>query len=142
MGECHSSGPPPPAGHIAVIDDDPDFLAMVADVLDMAGYGVAAWTDPCAALQALGADPPMLAIIDLRMDRPTAGLEVLCRIRRDSALRGTPVIVCSADAVALHEQAATLRAHGAELLEKPFDLDDLLALISRLTYHDGRVPSG
>jgi len=61
------------------------------------------------------------------------GWEMLSRFRRDPVLCATPVIVCSADVEALEEHAAAPQGEGYAVLPKPFDLDDLLALLNQVT---------
>ena len=44
-----------------------------------------------------------------------------------------PVLVCSASARQMREAEAQLRALGCDLLYVPFDIDDLLGRVGRLT---------
>ena len=70
---------------------------------------------------------PDLILLDLHLpDMP--GEEVLRRVAADSALRGIPVAVLSADATA--EQSRRLKASGAiAYLTKPLDIREVMALL-------------
>ncbi len=61
------------------------------------------------------------------------GWEILRRVRRDPALGAIPVIVCAADGEAWEEHTAVLRRDAYAVLPKPFDLGDLLALLTQVT---------
>jgi len=74
---------------------------------------------------------PDAIILDIRMEDPRTGWDMLDRMRRDDVLGATPVIVCSGDLPLWRERAADLERLGAAVLVKPFDLDDLLALLDR-----------
>ncbi len=65
------------------------------------------------------------------MEDSRTGWDMLDRMKRDDVLGTTPIIVCSGDLPLLRERAADLERLGAAVLVKPFDLDDLLALLNR-----------
>ena len=66
--------------NIALVDDDKNILASVSMLLEQEGYQVRSFSDPAAALTALMAAPPDLAILDIKMPRMD-GLELLRRLR-------------------------------------------------------------
>ncbi len=70
--------------------------------------------------------------MDLRLPPPLDGWALLERLREDPALRMLPVLVCTGDDRAVREQVALLNRPGCAVLAKPFDLDDLLAMLVRL----------
>jgi two-component system response regulator ChvI len=73
---------------IALVDDDKNILESVTMLLEQEGYHVRAYSDGAAALGALTATPPDLAILDIKMPRMD-GLELLRRLRQHADL---PVI--------------------------------------------------
>lgn len=114
--------------HVVVADDDSDMRHMIARSLRKAGYQVIEVGDGCQLLERLDEDlarefteQPDLVVSDIRMPGVT-GLEVLTGLRhRDWAM---PVILITAFGdEQTHQEAERL---GATLLDKPFDLDDLL----------------
>jgi DNA-binding response OmpR family regulator len=117
---------------IAVIDDDPACRELLHDLLNEEGYAVHLFPDSATAAQCLRDLAPAAIILDLRLENPTAGWEVLADLRHDPVLHTTPVLVCSADRSALQERAGALGRQRCALLAKPFDLDELLVLLQQL----------
>lgn len=74
---------------ITLIDDDENIVASVSLALESHGHEVTAYYDGASGLQALEADPPDLAILDVKMPRMD-GMEVLRRLRQTS---NVPVII-------------------------------------------------
>ncbi len=117
--------------HIAIINDDTAFLQLMYDLLDMQGYDVVLHREGSHAHRQVKEEKPDLIVLDIRMERPDSGWLVLDLLRLDPQTSDIPVIVCSADAIELREKQDLLRQQGYEVLEKPFDLNDLLAIINR-----------
>ncbi len=114
---------------IAVANDDTDFLTLMSDLLTDEGYRVSIHRVAKNAFAELKAAQPDLIVLDIHMETPEAGWTLLELLTLDPTLVATPVLVCSADVVALRAKAENLRAHGCDALEKPFDLDDLLGKV-------------
>ena len=74
--------------NIALVDDDRNILTSVTIALEGEGYRVQTYTDGSMALDGLKANPPDLAIFDIKMPRMD-GMELLRRLRQRSDL---PVI--------------------------------------------------
>jgi DNA-binding response OmpR family regulator len=117
---------------IAVIDDDPACRELLYDLLSEEGYAVQLFPDRATAAQGLRDLAPAAIILDVRLETPTAGWEILADLRHDPVLHATPVLVCSADLSALQERAGALEQQGCALLAKPFDVDELLVLLQHL----------
>jgi len=111
---------------IAVVNDDTAFLSLMNDLLNAEGYQTLLCIESDKAYETLKEKNPDLLILDIRMERPDTGWMVLELIRLDPTTTNIPVIICSADAVFLREKAELLRKHGCDILEKPFELRDLL----------------
>jgi two-component system response regulator ChvI len=75
--------------NIILIDDDENIVASVSLALENHGHAVTAYYDGVSGLAALEADPPDLAILDVKMPRMD-GMEVLRRLRQTTEL---PVIM-------------------------------------------------
>jgi DNA-binding response OmpR family regulator len=117
---------------IAVIDDDAACRELLHDLLSEEGYAVNLFADSRTAARCLRDLAPAAVILDVRLEHPTAGWEILADLRHDPVLRATPVLVCSADLSALQEHASDLERQGCAILAKPFDVDDLLVLLQHL----------
>jgi DNA-binding response OmpR family regulator len=117
---------------LAVIDDDPACRELLHDLLSEEGYAVHLFPDRATAARCLRDLAPAAIILDVRLETPTAGWEVLADLRHDPVLHATPVLVCSADLSALQERAGDLERQGCAILAKPFDVNDLLVLLRHL----------
>jgi two-component system, OmpR family, phosphate regulon response regulator PhoB len=111
--------------HIAVVDDDDEFLTLLREMLELEEWKVATYRESTVALEALKANRPDLIILDLRIDTPDAGWRLLDGLLGDEAMQTIPVIVCSAASRELDEKQAFLTELGISTLEKPFDIDVL-----------------
>ena len=88
---------------------------------------LAAWPEDGLAM-ALG-QPPDLVLLDIQLPGMD-GFEVLRRLREQPALRHTPVIAVSANAMP-DDLAGAQRAGFADYLTKPVDLPRLLAVVDQ-----------
>ena len=79
----------PYMANITLVDDDENIVTSVSLALESHGHSVKSYFDGAAGLAALEADPPDLAILDVKMPRMD-GMEVLRRLRQTSDL---PVII-------------------------------------------------
>jgi two-component system, OmpR family, response regulator VicR len=125
---------------IAVFDDDTGFLDLMRDLLTEAGYRVVAETAADAAADIVLRERPALIVLDFWMAGRGAGLTALRLIREHPETATIPVLICSGDRAALNDYADDWRALGCETLEKPFDLDDLLKQVTRLTGKEAQSP--
>lgn len=114
---------------IAVINDDTAFLQLMQELLDSEGYDTDIYRETTAIHATLRQEQPDLVIIDIRMEQPSTGWQVLEMLRLDPVTSKIPVIVCSADVADLRAKEPLLKRGGYASLEKPFDLDDLLSIV-------------
>lgn len=113
---------------VLVADDDSKALALMAEVLEDAGYSVVRAANGRDAIDSLKHAPVELVVTDLHMPLVT-GMEVLEYVRLSDS--STPVIIVTADGEAhAKEQASVLGA--ADYLIKPIDVDDMLERIKQL----------
>src|SRR5690242_9496891 len=111
---------------IAVVNDDTAFLELMHELLADEGYETLIEKERGNAPQVIRDKQPALVILDIRMDHPESGMQILEIIRLDPDTAHIPVIVCSADHRFLAEKEPVLREKRCDILEKPFDLRDLL----------------
>jgi DNA-binding NtrC family response regulator len=114
--------------HVLVVDAERLLRWAVAETLAANGYDVSEAGDAKSALKALGTSrrPTDLVLLDLVL-ADACDLPVLNLIRASAP--SVPVILMTAfSAPEIVEQA---RAVGADIIQKPFDMDTLTALIDR-----------
>jgi len=75
--------------NITLVDDDENIVTSVSMALESHGHAVKAYYDGAAGFEGLTADPPDLAILDVKMPRMD-GMELLRRLRQSSSM---PVIM-------------------------------------------------
>jgi CheY-like chemotaxis protein len=115
---------------VLVADDDRPLCELLQEFLGEEGYSVVCVRTGPAALVRIEAGGLDVALIDWRLPG-LAGPEV-CRRAREVAPPGAgrlPIIVASASGEL--ERDAALAAGADEYLTKPFELDDLLAILAR-----------
>ena len=118
---------------IAVVNDYPDFLALMQDLLSEDGYRVATAYEEGRVTAKLRELHPDLLVLDLVLEQGDSGWEILEEVRRDPELATTPVILCTADTFSVKARAADLRRHlDVSVLAKPFHIADMRALVRRL----------
>jgi DNA-binding response OmpR family regulator len=114
---------------VAVIDDDPDLLRLMEEVLTEEGYDADLMRGFEDAHAHVGATQPALVICDLVVKDEERGWEVIERIKRDPRTATIPLIVCSAAVTSLAERRESLARRGIRSIPKPFEVSTLLAVI-------------
>jgi DNA-binding response OmpR family regulator len=112
---------------VLVVDDDPDILAGVRDVLTAAGHEVTTLEDPRGFWGALERTRPSLVVLDV--DMPAVDGVALCRtLRADAAWGATPILfLTGGNAPAT---VGELFAAGADdYVAKPFHGPELAARV-------------
>ena len=119
---------------IVVADDDRDILDLVVFKLDQAGFETVAVTDGVAALAAIEAEPPRLAILDIMMPG-MSGLDVLRKVRANEATKDLDVILLTARV--RDSDVDTGFASGAsDYVIKPFSPRELMHRVNALLARD------
>ena len=114
-----------PGAQVLVVDDDPQTLRYVRQILEEAGYSVVVTGDPQAVPRLLEARMPALVLLDLVMPG-WDGIELL---EETPALQEVPVIFLSA--YGREETVARALDRGAvDYVVKPFSPTELLARIN------------
>jgi DNA-binding response OmpR family regulator len=99
------------------------------DLLEMRGWDTVICREADSAYPVLKQERPSLIILDVRMDTPERGWNILELLTLDPETRDIPVIVCSAALDDLRDKEHWLAEHGIAILPKPFDIDDLYARV-------------
>ncbi len=117
---------------VLVVDDTPDRLDLMSMQLRKAGYHVLAAHDGREALELAHREHPLLVISDVMMPE-VDGIELCRRLRADSELQTTPVLLVSAMRVGDESAIEGLQAGADDYLEAPYDGMRLVAKVTRLT---------
>ena len=100
---------------IALVDDDRNILTSLSIALEAHGYRINTYTDGFTALDGFQAEPPDLAILDIKMPRMD-GTETLRRLREKSDL---PVIFLTSKEEEIDELVG-LKMGADDYIRKPF----------------------
>ncbi len=113
---------------ILVVDDDVAIRLLIQDILDDVQYKVLLAADGSTALTAMETVVPDLVTLDLDMPG-IHGEQVLELIRQHDQLRDVNVVIISSAMII----APRVKKLAQAILRKPFDIDELLDVIQRLT---------
>jgi CheY-like chemotaxis protein len=113
--------------HVVVIDDDADFRALMEELLRQEGYCCTSVPSLVAALGHVARGGVNLVLTDGFTHAPREIIRETVAIVRAAA--PAPVVLCTAHRV---DEAAARAAGFAAVLTKPFNLDDLVALVEAL----------
>ncbi len=114
-------------GNILAVDDNPNNLRLLIQILNRAGYQVRPATSGELALKAVATKPPDLILLDIRMP-DMDGFEVCQRLKAEENHRDIPIIFISA----LGETMNKVRAFsvgGSDFISKPFETQEVLARV-------------
>jgi len=116
-------------GRVLVVDDEPMLRDTLGQTLSAEGYVVDLAVDGETALERIRAARPDAILLDLMMPGMN-GRQFLQALRDDDAYKNVPVMIMTA----VHglELSATLGA--SEVVEKPFNVDDLLNKVALAVY--------
>jgi CheY-like chemotaxis protein len=118
--------------HVLVVDDEPDALALVCELLEAVAARVTTATSAEAALDTLATAVPDVVVADLGMPR-TDGFEFIDRVRRHDNPRVRQVPAAALTAYARSEdRKRALRAGFQIHLAKPIDPTELITTIAAL----------
>jgi len=110
---------------IMVVDDNPEILKLVADILKVEGFGVIPASDGKSALELIEQQIPDLILLDTMMPGEFNGLDVLYYVREWSTV---PIIMLTEYS---HPDSIrkTLEDGADDYITKPFSAQILVARI-------------
>jgi PAS domain S-box-containing protein len=119
--------------HVLAVDDEPDALTLITEILEAAGAHITVAHSATEALGAIQIAPPDVVVADLGMPR-VDGFELIARIRAsaDPHVREIPAAALTAYARS-EERSRALRSGFQVHLAKPIDPTELIVAIARLT---------
>jgi DNA-binding response OmpR family regulator len=117
---------------ILVINDTQEILHLFRMILEDEGYHVTALGFAVEDLRKIIDIAPDLVVLDLVFDREYIGWQTLQKMKMHRDTEKTPVLVCTAEIRKAQEIQGYLAEKGVGLLLKPFDIDELIAQVTRL----------
>jgi two-component system response regulator (stage 0 sporulation protein F) len=121
---------------VLIIDDDVWIRSVMAETLVAEGYAVAGATNGQAGLELAEQLQPAVIVLDLALPG-RSGLEVLQELKHRRPTHEIPVLVVSAYAMLLLGKDAR---HADGVIQKPFDLAELLAGVEHAANNGRRPP--
>ena len=119
--------------HVLAVDDDPDALRLLKEILETVGATVSTATSSHAALDIIVTDRPDVLVADLGMPMMD-GFELIRRLRTSDVPAARQIPAAALTAYARSEDRARALKSGFEMhLAKPIDPAELIAAVKALT---------
>ncbi len=118
---------------ILVIDDDPDIGKMLQMMLEYKGYTVILLNKAFTIQEILLENNINLVILDMLIGSVN-GTDICKIIKNNNAIAHIPVLMISAMP---HARQACIDAGANDFIAKPFEMQELLTNVHRLTKKDG-----
>jgi len=116
---------------ILIVDDEPDTLTLLREIMEKEGYQVSTVTSGTAALEVFTVFAPDLVLSDIQMPNMD-GLALLAETRSRNPL--TQVILLTAYG-SLSTAVEGIKAGAFDYLSKPFSLEEIRAVVRRALEH-------
>lgn len=114
-----------PKADILLVDDTPQNLRVLSQILNTFGYKARAVPDGILALRVAVTSPPDLILMDINMPKMD-GYETCRRLKADKRTQNIPVIFLSAMAE-VEDKIKGFEVGGVDYITKPFQVDEVLA---------------
>src|SRR4030067_1038086 len=119
-------------GYLLIVEDDPDILKLLDTTLTFRGYRVITAHNGKEGLEVIQGERPAIVIADIMMPK-LDGFGLVHRLRIDPETRDIPVVFITATYVAPEDKEFALNIGATRFIQKPVDLDELLAMIMELS---------
>ena len=118
-------------GKVLLVDDDPDLLSSLSDLLKLEGYEVAVANGAESARRTAAAFEPDVALLDVKLG-PANGIELIATLKQQRPGLACVIMTGYADT----EYAVRALREGAEdFLSKPVDPSGLIRVLRRCRQH-------
>ena len=114
-------------GEIVIIDDTPENLHLLNEILSDRGYKVRALPNGEMGLSACRASPPDLVLLDITMPGMD-GYEVAEKLKADATTRDIPIIFISAMSQT-EDKVRAFKAGGVDYVTKPLQVEEVMARV-------------
>ena len=81
------------AQKVLMIDDDPEFVEAISNLLDAKGYDVHTASDGKEGVEKVRAENPDLILLDVMMTTKSEGFDVARELHEDEKLKDIPIIM-------------------------------------------------
>ena len=125
---------------VMVIDDEPDTVEMLAEMMRLSGYQVFKSISGRHAIHLISREKPDVVLLDVMMP-DLSGLDVLRFMRRDPRLEKIPVIILSAKCMPADVRSG-LDAGADRYLVKPVGCEDLRQAVNEAILVGRMKPAG
>ncbi|MEN6374231.1 MAG: diguanylate cyclase [Smithella sp.] len=115
------------SSQIMIIDDSPDILQVLTDILDYQGYRVSPFSSGEKALKSIEQGIPDLILLDIEMPSMD-GYEVCARLKSNEKTSKIPVMFISGRDDTT-DKIKGFNAGGVDYITKPFQLAEVIARI-------------
>lgn len=116
-------------GDILVVDDERDIRELISDILQEEGHTTRLAWESDMTFEAINSDPPDLVILDIWLkESKLDGIDILKKVKRDNP--SIPVVIISGHGN-IEIAVAAVKQGAYDFIEKPFNIDQLLVVISR-----------
>lgn len=119
-----------PGGTVLAVDDQPENLELLEEILTGVGYDVTLAADGEAALEEVARRPPDCIVLDIMMPR-LDGYEVCTRLKGDPRTRFIPIVMLTALSE-VTDKVKGLDVGADDFLNKPVRREELLARVKSL----------
>ncbi len=114
--------------NILLVDDTPENLRLLSDLLSQQGYKIRSVMNGKTAIKAAQAKPPALILLDINMPEMN-GYEVCQELKSIPETREIPVIFISA-LNEVFDKVKSFQVGGCDYISKPFQLEEVLARVN------------
>lgn len=122
------SDPRPLSGNILIVDDLPDNLRVLSEILEGQAYKVRKAINGKTAIRSAQSTPPDLILLDIKMPEMD-GYEVCAALKADIRTQDIPIIFISALDDVL-DKVRAFQVGGVDYVTKPFHAEEVLARIA------------
>jgi CheY-like chemotaxis protein len=116
---------------ILVIDDTEEILEFFRMILEEEGYEVHLSSTTPESLTDIEHVHPDLLILDFMMGEYQEGWRLLQKVKMYKPTASIPLILCTAALNEVREQEEFLQQKGIRVVFKPFEIDDLVSVVSQ-----------
>jgi CheY-like chemotaxis protein len=129
----HHNGHPP---HILAVNDSADVLALFKELLEEEGYRVSTMPVLTHDIDGAASLNPDLMVLDYMWSTEDDNWALLQMLRMEPRTKAIPIILCTGAVRQVEPLSARLGEMNVQILFKPFDLDELLGMVTNALGRD------
>ncbi len=124
---------------VLIVEDEAEIQDLIGDVLALEGFEVHALSRIPHGLDSIRRLAPDAIVLDLMLPG-VGGVELFRILTADRQLAGTPIVICSGAADLRELHGPEFAEYGAEVVAKPFELEELLDAVRRAVARGKSAP--